>query len=314
MGDASCMMAAMTDEISRCLLSEPTVRVVTVTTTEVSREAASRHGAVGGAAVALGRSATCALLLATLTKGGEQVTLQIHGSGPFGPLIADATDRGDVRAYIKHPAELVPGPHGQRVSVARGIGQTGTVSLVRDLGLRQPVSGQVPIVSGEVDEDVERLLTTSEQIDSALGCEVVLNRDGLAMAAGVLIQCMPDGEGVDVVMAARAALRGGALQAAMAVLPQQIDEPVGVYLVKQVLGRAGANLNTLDTRPVRYFCSCSHERILNSLSQLEDEDLRAMIEEDGGAEVICNFCRQRYQFSVAELETLRRQRAQLRQN
>src|SRR6185369_12404180 len=174
-----------TGEIARGTLDGRTVRVVVALTTAAAREAARRHGARGAAAIALGRGTTAGLLLSTLTKDQERVTLQILGDGPFGGLTVDASSSGHVRAYLKNPALRLPldaAAGAPRASLAAGVGATGLVSVVRDLGLRETFSGQTALSSGEIDEDVERYLTESEQIASALSCDARL--PGGAGAAG----------------------------------------------------------------------------------------------------------------------------------
>jgi molecular chaperone Hsp33 len=158
------------DEIARCVLHGSNARAVLVTTTGVAREAARRHHATGPAAVALARGLTAGLLLATLTKDEERVTLQVLGDGPLGGLTVDASAAGQARAYLKNPAaRLPPAPPGTaRISLGAAMGRSGLVSVIRELGLRENFSGQTSLVSGEVDEDVAHYLTASEQIDSAL--------------------------------------------------------------------------------------------------------------------------------------------------
>jgi molecular chaperone Hsp33 len=298
----------MTDTIVRCLLRDPPLRVVAVVDTEVAREAARRHRAVGGAQVALGRGATSGLLLATLTKGGEQVTVQVLGDGPLGGLLVDATDAGDVRVSLHNPEVLVPGPHGWRVSVAGGIGRRGVVSVARDLGMRFQSTGQSLLVSGEIDEDIESYLTTSEQIDSALGCEVLLGDSEIAASAGVLVQCMPGEDAADVVAEARSRLRAGALTELVA---RGVTDPV--ELARALVGAHGARLEVLDTRRVRFHCPCTRERVQHSLRLLALAELESMVAEGEGAEVTCNFCRAVYRIDALELEGMlaaRRERAQ----
>jgi molecular chaperone Hsp33 len=298
----------MTDTIVRCLLRDPPLRVVAVANTEVAREAARRHRAVGGAQVALGRGATAGLLLATLTKGGEQVTVQILGNGPLGGMMIDATDAGNVRVSLRNPDVLIPGPQGWRVSVADGMGKSGVVSLVRDLGMRFQSTGQSLMVSGEIDEDIESYLTTSEQIESALACEVLLGSGEIAASAGVLVQCMPGEDAADVVAGARSRLRGGALTELVA---RGITEPA--ELARLVIGAHGDRLEVLDTRPVRFHCPCSRERVQRSIELLGRDELQSMVDDGKGAEVTCNFCRAVYQLQAPELETMlaaRRERAQ----
>src|SRR5262245_58477514 len=119
----------MGDHIIRALVDEPLVRIVAAVTTDVTREAVRRHQAVGGAQIALGRATTTGLLLATLTKGGERVTMQISADGRFGEIMADATDAGDVRGYLQHPHHIVAADADERVSLVAGVGSHGVVSV-----------------------------------------------------------------------------------------------------------------------------------------------------------------------------------------
>ena len=300
-------------EIARCVLAGGAARLVAALTTAAAREAARRHQAVGTAALALARGATAGLLLSTLTKDQERVTLQVLGNGPLGGLTVDASSSGHVRAYLRNPVVRLPPLRGawaatpERLSVAPGVGRSGIVHVVRDLGLRETFSGETPIQSGEVDEDVEHYLTASEQIDSALACDGLLEAQAstsagaIAIAGGVLVQALPGTGGAEVVAMARARLRAGALTRALADQP-----PTAETLARAALGDAAAGLQALDVRPVTFHCPCSRERATASLTLLGGAELGAMILDDGKAEVICNFCRERYDFSEAELEAIRR--------
>jgi molecular chaperone Hsp33 len=295
------------DQIVRCVIDGGAARVVAVTTTGVAREAARRHEASAAAAVALARGLTAGLLLATLTKDDERVTLQVLGDGPFGGLTVDATAAGTARAYVKNPAVRLPLPPASRpdlrLSLAAGIGRSGLVNVIRDLGLRENFNGQTALVSGEIDEDVEQYLIASEQIDSALGCEAALGSDGdVAASAGLLVQALPGSEGASGVGSARARLRDGALLRALAAGAIEAEQ-----LIQMALGPEIGALEVLDVRPVSFRCPCSRGRAGSSLALLGQAELSDMILEDGRAEVICNFCRARYEFTEAELETIRRE-------
>jgi molecular chaperone Hsp33 len=296
------------DEIVRCTADRGAVRVVAVTTTDVAREAIRRHGATGAAAIALARGLTAGLLLATLTKDEERVTLQLMGSGPLGGLTIDATASGTARGYVKNVVAIdAPPDASRRPSVAEALGTDGIVSVIRDLGMRESFRGQTSLASGEVDEDCERYLTESEQIDSALRCETLLDADGrLVASAGLLVQALPGGRGAAAVSAARARLHAGALTAALNADPRAADAG---GLVETALGDVLGMWNALDERPVRFHCPCSRERAGSTLALLGASEIAAMILEDGKAEVVCNFCRARHDFSEAELEVIRRQLA-----
>ena len=199
------------DVIVRYLAGGGTARVVVVVATELVREAARRHDATVGAAVAMGRAATAGLLLATLTKGDERVTLQILGDGPLGALTVDAKADGTARVFVKNPPVALFPANSSRPSLGPIVGRVGVVSVVRDLGLGHDFRGQTSIVDGEIDTDVERYLSDSEQIDSALGCETIADdAGGIQIAFGILVQALPGSDGSTLVAAARGRLRAGA--------------------------------------------------------------------------------------------------------
>jgi molecular chaperone Hsp33 len=295
-------------EIARCLLAGGAARLVAALTTPAAREAARRHQAAGAAALALARGTTAGLLLSTLTKDQERITVQVLGDGPLGGLTVDASSSGQVRAYLRNPVVRLPplravaGAPG-RMSLAPGVGRAGIVHVVRDLGLREAFSGETALVSGEVDEDVEHYLMASEQIDSALSCDGLLEPEGgaIAIAGGLLVQALPGSGGTEVVERARQRLRGGGLLSALGDGPLTAEA-----LARAALGDAAPALQVLDVRAVTFHCPCSRDRASASLSLLGGAELGSMILDDGKAEVICNFCRERYDFDEADLEAIRR--------
>ena len=293
------------DEIVRGVIEGRPVRIVAVTSTALAREAARRHGAGPAASIALARGLTAGLLLATLTKDDERVTLQVLGDGPLGGLTVDATAAGTARAYVKHPGVPLAASSGARASLAAAVGRNGLVSVLRDVGLGETFSGRTAIATGEIDEDVERYLEASEQIASALACDATLAPDGtIAFAAGILVQALPGGDGAARVAAARLLLAGGEFLRALGAGPRD-----GEAVVTAVLGGQLGEARILDRRPVRFDCPCSRDRAGTSLALLGDAELTAMILDDGRAEVTCNFCRARYEFDEAALEIIRRETA-----
>ena len=298
----------MSDLLLRGIDRAAGLRVAVAVTTDLVREAARRHGAEGLGACALGRALTSSLLLATLTKGGERVTLQLQGDGPVGGITADATHAGDVRGYLTH-ADRARRPCDGRGRVVEVLGRHGVVNVLRDLGLKERYQGQIPLTTGEVDEDVEGYLRTSEQVPSALGCDVVMDGAGIVASAGVLVQALPEeitGHAASMpseprdespVRAAQHALRIGILWEALSrgsASPRQLAE--AVY---------GGPLEFLDERPLRFACRCSVDKVEGSLTLLSTVELDEMIAEDGRAEVTCNFCNQRYVVECDALERIR---------
>jgi molecular chaperone Hsp33 len=287
----------MSDEIVRCLLPDLAVRVVAAVTTETVREAVRRHGATPGAAAALGRATTAGVLLATLTKDAERVTLQVAGGGPLGAITVDASSDGGTRSFIKHPRVTVPVEPLRRVTLGPFVGATGVLGVVRDLGLKEHFSGQTEIVDGEIDTDVQNYLVTSEQIDSAIGCETLLGDDlRVQVSAGVLLQALPATEGAPLLELVRHRLREGLLAELLA----GDDTMRAAALARATVG-AGETLKVLDARPLRFACPCSRERASATLALVGAAELVGMVEEDGGATVTCEFCRETYRFSKDEI-------------
>jgi molecular chaperone Hsp33 len=290
------------DHLVRALLPQHNIRVVAAVTGEVAREAARRHGAVGGAAAALGRAATAGLLLATITKDRERLTAELQGDGSLGTLMVDASAGGTVRVYVKNPGASIPALPRAHVPLGRAVGRGG-LRVARDLGLREIVSGQTPLVDGEIDSDIEHYLMASEQIPSVLACDTLLGSDlDPESSGGVLLQTLPGSEALQLLELMRARLRTGGLTRALLDQGRMADAE---GLARAVLGNEADDLLVLDTRPLRFFCPCSKTRAAGALALLGPGELSAMEVEDEGAEVTCDFCRARHTFTRADLERIR---------
>ncbi len=286
------------DHLIRTIAPSSSVRVAVAITSDLVADAARRHELSPAATCAVGRALTSGLLLATLTKGGERVTVQLVGDGPIGSITVDATDTGDVRGYAQHPDAGPPLTIG-RVRVADTLGRHGVVNVLRDLGLKELYQGQVSLVTGEVDEDLEAYLRASEQVPSALGCEVLLDAAGaVRSSAGVLVQALPGGD-PESVREVQHALRTGRLYDLLAAGERDARALAGQLYVAEPLEIVG------EERSVRFQCRCSRERIGDMLQLLTTVDLDEMIAEGKPAEVTCNFCNARYRIDTPELERIR---------
>ena len=297
----------MHDHLIRAIAREHNLRVVCTVTTRLVAEAATRHALSPAATCALGRALTSGALLATLTKGEERVTLQLVGDGPVKSLTVDANGAGDVRGYALHPTAGPPIGPG-RALVAESLGRNGIVNVLRDLGLKDLYQGQIAFVAGEVDEDVEAYLRTSEQVPSALSCEVLLDDQGqVAVAAGVLVQATPGGD-PDSVRDVQHALRTGLLYDLL-----KAGERSAKILAQHVYPHEPLEF-VGGERTVRFQCRCSPDRISEMLGLLGSVDLDEMIAEGKPAEVTCNYCNTRYQIPATELEKIRSRVAGPRQS
>ncbi|MBR1422446.1 MAG: Hsp33 family molecular chaperone HslO [Ruminococcus sp.] len=245
----------------------------------------------------LGRLAMATSLLGFGLKGEkDSVTVRMAGDGPTGALICVADSFGNVKAYVQNPVVEIPLNDKGKLDVKGAIGTRGTLSVVKDLGLKEPYSGQVPIVSGEVAEDITSYLALSEQVPSVCALGVLVNPDlTVNCAGGFLVQLLPFApeEAIDVI---EKNING----------MKSVTEMLSSGLtVEQIAMKAleGLEPNVLDDFEVNYRCDCSRARVEKALVSLGSKDLEEL-EEDGGTEVNCQFCEKKYHFTSDEIRAL----------
>ena len=292
------------DSLHRFISMDHSFRVVVAVNTGVVQEACLRHGLTGLAAVALGRGLTAAQLMATLSKGDERVTLQVRGAGPLRGVIVDAWSDGGVRGYVTEKIQVAP-PEG-RIWLYKLVGRQGTVTVQRDVGLKDIYQGTGALVQGEIDEDIEGYLRTSEQIPSALGCDVILDEEGRPLAsAGVLVQGMPGTktEKGDPIREAQHALRQGLIHKWLRACVDDALTPEAPELAAAAVH--GHLLKNMAVTPLTFRCPCSLDRLVRAISSVGVEELTSMIEEDHGASANCPFCGTTYHVTEEELVALR---------
>ena len=286
----------MSDYLIRALAFEGSVRAFAARTTDTVGEGQRRHGTWPTASAALGRSMTAALMMGAMLKGEDKITVKIEGNGPIGPMIIDSNAKGEVRGYVTNPQiHFDLNEHG-KLDVRRAVGTEGTLTMVKDLGLRDFFTGQVPIVSGEIAEDFTYYFAVSEQVPSSVGLGVLVNPDNTILAAGgFIIQLMPgtDDETITEIEKHLSNMEPVSKLIERGLTPEEI--------LFEILGKE--NVQILDSSPVSFECNCSKERFGSSIITLGEKEIREMIEEDGGAEAHCHFCMEKYQYSVAELES-----------
>lgn len=287
----------MNDKLIRGLGINDEVRIFTLDTTETVNEAVKRHGAYPTAAAALGRAMTATVVLGAMLKGEEKVTVTIEGGGPIGAIVTDANAKGEVRGYLKNPqVHFELNEHG-KLDVRRAVGTNGFLRVAKDIGLKDNFVGNVEIVSGELGEDFSYYFYSSEQVPSIVALGVLVNTDNTIKAAGgLIIQVLPNATDETIDYLTEAAGK-------MTPISKLIDE--GLTPEEIVDAAIGAdNWRKLDEMPVEFKCTCSKERFLNAMASLEKDDIKEMIEEDGGAEATCNFCRNTIWIEKEELEAL----------
>ncbi|MFE5431469.1 Hsp33 family molecular chaperone HslO [Peribacillus simplex] len=287
----------MKDYLIKALGYEGQVRAYAVSTTDTVGEAQRRHYTWPTASAALGRAMTAGVMMGGMLKGEEKLTIKIEGGGPIGSILVDSNAKGEVRGYVTHPQTHFDLNEQGKLDVRKAVGTEGLLTVVKDIGLRDYFSGQVPLVSGELGEDFTYYFVTSEQVPSSVGVGVLVNPDNSILAAGgFIIQLMP-GTSEDTITKIENRLStitpvSKMIQSGMT--PEEI--------LTEILGEG--NVNILEKMDVQFSCQCSKERIANALISLGQAEIRDIIDTDGQAEAHCHFCNQTYQFSKEELEEL----------
>ena len=244
---------------------------------------------------ALGRLLTAASIMGSMLKGEkDSVTLRVMGDGPAGALIAVADSMGNAKAYPMDPVVELPLNRYGKLDVSGAVGKNGSLVVVKDLGLREPYVGTVPLVSGEIAEDITSYFAISEQVPTVCALGVLVNPDLTVRAAGgFLLQLLP-GAGEEEISAVEENCRE------LPPVTRMLDQGMSPEEIAFAALR-GLEPQLLDTRTVEYRCGCSRERVREALLSLDPGELRAMAEEDGGAEVCCHFCPKKYRFGAEEL-------------
>ncbi|WP_226038342.1 Hsp33 family molecular chaperone HslO [Aquibacillus saliphilus] len=288
----------MSDYLIKATAFNGTVRAYAVQTTDTIEETRKRQDTWATASAALGRTITITAMMSAMMKGKDKLTVKIEGDGPVGPIVADGNAKGEVRGYISNPHVDFELNDQGKLDVARAVGTEGTVSVVKDLGLKENFTGQVPIVSGEVSEDFTYYFANSEQVPSAVGAGVLVNPDHSILAAGgFIIQVMP---GADDDTIGEIEKRISEIPAISSLI-QSGNTPEDI--LNQLLG--ADNIKIHEKLPIQFSCPCSRERIEQAIKSLGNDEINSMITEDNGAEATCHFCNEQYRFNADELDALK---------
>ena len=286
------------DRIVRAISSDGLVQAAAVCSRGLVERARMIHRTTPTATAALGRALSAASLMGNALKGqGASITLQFKGNGPLGTVLAVSDNQGNVRGYVANPGAEVPLRADGKLDVGAAVGHEGTLTVIKDLNMRDPYVGTVDLLGGEIAEDVAGYFVESEQIPTACALGVLVDRDRSVLSAGgYLIQLMP-GAGQDTIAKVEGGIRAAGPVSA---LLQQDADPE--HLLRTVM--SDFDLHILETTPVEYRCYCSRERVERALISLGVDELEAILREQGGCQMTCQFCDAVYEFSGEELEKL----------
>jgi molecular chaperone Hsp33 len=281
----------------RATAAKGQIRAFAATTRETVEYARAAHNTSPVATAALGRLLTGSVMMGAMMKGEKDLlTIKVEGDGPMGGMTVTADSKGNVKGYAFHPEIMLPPNEKGKLDVGGALG-IGVLTVIKDMGMKEPYVGQTILVTGEIAEDLTYYFATSEQTPSSVALGVLMNRENtVRQAGGFILQMMP-----------------GVSEEVVSGLEKRLSEIVSVTalldegrtpeeILKYVLG--DLDLEILDRMPVRFFCNCSKERIEKALVSVGRQELQQMIDEGKTIEVNCHFCGRHYPVTVEELKGL----------
>ena len=286
------------NKLTRYLAKDAPIKVITIEAVNIVEEAHRIHSTSPTATAALGRTLMAASMMGgVLKEAGASVTLRIKGDGPLGTILAVSDNEGNVRGYAENPQTDVERLHPGKLNVGAAVGKHGSLTVIKDLNLKEPYVGTVPLVSGEIAEDITGYFAVSEQVPTACALGVLVEPDGsVSQAAGYFISLLPGADDAVIDKLEAGIHRVGAVTTAMT----RLDSMDAV--VRDIL--SDFTLDLLEETPVAYRCYCSRERVSQALISLGTEELTAMQNEPEAAEVSCQFCDESYRFDREDLAKL----------
>ena len=284
----------MNDYMIRATAADGQIRAFAATTKEMVETAKNAHNTSPIATAALGRLMTAAAMMGSDLKGeGELLTLRIEGDGPIGGLVVTADGKGDVKGYAFNPDVMLP-PNAQgKLDVGGSLG-LGVLSVIKDIGLKEPYVGQTQLITGEIAEDLTYYFATSEQVPSSVALGVLMNKDNTVRQAGVFIIQLLPGASDEIIDRLEAKLSGISSITSLLDAGKTPEE-----ILTDILGEFG--LEILKKMPVQFHCDCERSRVEKAIISIGRKEIQDMIDEGKEIEVNCQFCNKHYKFSVDEL-------------
>ena len=287
----------MTDKILKSISKNGHFRAFAIDSTLTVREAQERHQTMPTSTVALGRTLIAAQILGANEKGDSKITVKILGDGAMGAIVAVADAKGNVKGYVQNKDLDYKKASTGEVLVAPFVGN-GFFVVIKDMGLRQPYTGQTDLITGEIGEDLAWYFLSSEQTPSSVGLNVLLNdgEDSVKIAGGFMLQALPDATDDEITLMEKN------IKAMPSISEMLLKEKPLEAMLAALYGELEYTI--LAESPLAFACDCSKERFAEGLQSLGSQALTEIIEEDHGAEVLCQFCGRKYEFTEKELNDL----------
>ena len=287
----------MNDYIIKAITEDGQSRAYVAVTTNMVNEAARRHEMSPVAITAAGRLFTAGAMMGTMMKNDKDLlTVRIKGNGPIGQMMCSANPKGEVKGFVGNPQVMLPLKDG-RIDVAGALG-IGVLSVTKDLGLKEPYIGDTILVTSEIGDDLTYYFATSEQIPSAVGLGVLMDKDNTAKCAGgFIVQMMPEATDETV----------GMIEANVGLITSVSELLEKGETPEMILGRIfnGKEFKILEKIDCVYKCDCSRTKVINALLSLGADEIQSLIDEDKPVETRCQFCGEKYEFSLDDLAKMR---------
>lgn len=287
----------MSDYIVRAIAANAQIRAFATTTRETVETARKAHNTSPVVTAALGRLLTAGCMMGITLKGDKDLlTLQVHGSGPMEGMTVTADGKANVKGYAKVPQVMLPANSKGKLDVAGAVGN-GFMNIIKDMGLKEPYAGQTVLQTSEIAEDLTYYFANSEQVPSAVGLGVLMEKNNtVKQAGGYIIQLMPfaDDEVIDKLEANLSKISSVTDILNAGNTPEQMLEII----------LEGLDMEVLETVPTQFYCNCSKERVKKAVISVGKKDIQDMINDKEEIEVNCHFCNRNYNYSVEELEVM----------
>lgn len=287
------------DKIIRCITKDGSIMASAADTTNIAYTGAKLHKTSPAATAALGRLLTASSIMGAMLKQDKaSITLRVNGDGPLGVVIAVSDSKGNCRGYVENPGVETEYYKNGKINVSAAVGRNGILNVMRDYGSGEPYLGQVELVSGEIAEDITSYYASSEQIPTVCALGVLVDKENheVMLAGGLLIQLLPAADD-EIITKLEKNLEK--LEPMTTMLAKGMD-------IKKICETVleGFELEVLDEYPIDYVCSCSREKVVNSIRLLTDDEIRSLADEKGYAKANCHFCNKNYRFTKKQLEEI----------
>lgn len=287
----------MSDYIVRATAADAQIRAFACTTRELVEKARMAHDTSPVVTAALGRLLSAGVMMGSMLKGdGDILTIQIKGDGPVNGITVTADSKGNVKGYANVPDVIIPAKPNGKLDVSGAIGN-GYLSVIKDMGLKEPYVGQVALQTGEIAEDLTYYFAFSEQVPSSVGLGVLMEKNNtVKQAGGFIIQLMPFADD-EIIERLEQNLKNINSVTSILDAGNSPEQMLGIVL-------EGLNPEITDTMPAAFSCNCSRERVEKALISIGRAELKSMIEDGREIEMNCHFCNTNYVFSVEELKSI----------